>query len=78
MAIFTNLFSLLIKIWQTEPTRVVAVVTSAVVFVATNFGIVVQETKVTTAVMLLLTVLFSGEVIRSKVSPVVSSNPPTT
>jgi hypothetical protein len=68
--ILSNLLGLVTKAWQTEPARVIAVVTSAVVFAATNFGFVVQETSVTTAVTLLLTVLFSGEVIRSKVTPV--------
>lgn len=70
MSILNNLFGIVVKAWQTEPARVIAVVTSAVVFAATNFGFVVQETSVTTAVTLLLTVLFSGEVIRSKVTPV--------
>lgn len=80
MSIFTNLLGALTKLWQTEPARVIAVVTSAVVFAATNFGFVVQETSVTTAVTLLLGVLFSGEVIRSKVTPVkppVKVTPPT-
>lgn len=77
MSIFSNAYNLLVNVWHTEPARVVAVVSSAVVFVATNFGVVVQETNVTTAVTLLLTVLLSGEVIRSKVSPAASSQPPT-
>lgn len=69
----SNLFSPLVKIWQAEPARVISVVTSAVIFAATNFGFVVQETSVTTAVTLVLGILFSGEVIRSKVSPAAPS-----
>lgn len=78
LSIFTNLEALLNKAWQTEPARVISAVTGAVLFVATNFGFVVQETSVTTAVTILLGVLFSGEVVRSKVSPASSPTPPTT
>jgi hypothetical protein len=80
MSGFTNLFATLQSLWQKEPARIIAVVSSAVVFAATNFGFVVQETSVTTAVTLLLTVLLSGEVIRSKVTPakLPVKTPPTT
>lgn len=78
MSIFSNLLALITKAWQTEPARVISVVTSAVIFATTNFGFVVQETSVQTAVALLLAILFSGEVVRSKVTPVKSVSPPPT
>lgn len=75
MSGISNLLGALQSLWRKEPTRIIAAVSAAVVFAATNFGIVVQETSVTTAVTLLLTVLFSGEIIRSKVSPVKTAPP---
>lgn len=76
MKIFTNLFNLVKQLWITEPARVIAVATAAIVFAASNFGIVVSQTSVTQAVAYVLTILFSGELIRSKVTPVTSPTPP--
>jgi hypothetical protein len=78
MSAFSNLLNALNNLWQKEPLRIIGAVTSAVVFVATNFGFVVQETSVQTAVALLLGVLFSFEIGRSKVTPVKSPQPPST
>lgn len=69
MSVITNFVNAVKNLWATEPTRVIAAVTGAVVFVAANFGLVVQEASVTTAVAALLVILLGGEVTRSKVTP---------
>jgi hypothetical protein len=69
MSVVTNLVNVVKKLWATEPTRVISAVTGVVVFVAANFGLVVQEANVTTAVAALLVILLGGEVTRSKVAP---------
>lgn len=57
------------SLYRREPARVVAVVVSGVLAVATALGFVVEEQNVGAIVAVVLTVLLGGEATRSKVRP---------
>lgn len=70
MSIFTNLVNYVKNLYKTEPVVVFSAVAAAVVFVAANFGIVVDETSVLSALEYVVPILLGGAVARSKVTPV--------
>lgn len=71
----TNIISTIIarikSLYTQEPAVVISAAAAAIVFVAANFGIVVDQTSVLSALAYVLPILFGGVIIRSKVSPVV-------
>jgi hypothetical protein len=70
MSVFTNLVNYVVNLYKTEPVVVLAAVASAVVFVAANFGVVVDQTSLLSALEYIVPILLGGAVARSKVSPV--------
>jgi hypothetical protein len=70
MSVFTNLVNYVVNLYKTEPVVVLAAVASAVVFVAANFGIVVDQTSVLSALEYIVPILGFGVVARYKVTPV--------
>ena len=61
-------------LWQSEPTRVVSALVAVVMFVAVKVGVVIDETEVWKALVLMLPILLGGEGIRAKVSPAPPAN----
>jgi ABC-type Co2+ transport system permease subunit len=70
MSIITNVINYVKNLYKTEPVVVLSAVAAAVVFVAANFGIVVDETSVLSALEYVVPILLGGAVARSLVSPV--------
>jgi hypothetical protein len=70
MSVITNVVNYVKNLYNTEPVVVLTAVASVVVFVAANFGIVVDQTSVLSALELVVPILLSGAVARSLVSPV--------
>ena len=58
------------NLWATEPAIVVSVIVSAIVAVFANFGIVVNEVSLETALLAIIPILLGGVVTRSHVTPV--------
>jgi hypothetical protein len=67
--LITNLITRVKNLYHTEPVVVLTAVASAVVFVAANFGIVVNETSLLSAFEYIVPLLLTGGVIRSQVTP---------
>jgi len=65
-----NVVNYIENLYKKEPVVVLTAVASAVVFVAANFGIVVDQTSVLSALELVVPILLGGVVTRSLVSPV--------
>ena len=70
MSIITNLVNYVKNLYATEPVVVYSAVAAAVVFVAANFGIVVNETSLLSALEYIVPILLGGVAARSLVSPV--------
>ncbi len=70
MSILKNLVDRLVNLYKTEPVVVLSAVASAIVFLAANFGIVVNETSVLSALEYIVPILGLGVYARTKVTPV--------
>lgn len=63
-------FALAKKFYEENPVRTVAYATSAVIAVLGVVGVVVDPLSTSATVALVLALLFGGEVVRQKVTPV--------
>ena len=70
MSVITNVINYVKNLYHTEPVVVLSAVAAAVVFVAANFGVVVDETSVLSALEYVVPILLGSAVTRSLVSPV--------
>lgn len=57
------------RLWRREPARVIAALAGAVVFVAANVGVIVDQQDALDALALTLPLLLGGEAIRGRVEP---------
>lgn len=70
MNVIANVINYVVNLYKTEPVVVYSAVAAAVVFVAANFGIVVDQTSVLSALEYVVPILLTGVAARSLVSPV--------
>lgn len=65
-----NLIARLPGLIRREPVRAAAIIAAALVFLAAQFGIVLDESSTVAAVLFILPILGVGEVARGQVVPV--------
>lgn len=57
------------SLWTLNPVRTASLLAAAVVAVATQLGVVVEETSVVDTLLLVVPILLGGQAARAKVTP---------
>lgn len=69
MSIIQKLVTALKQAWATEPTRVISLLASLIVFVFAKAGLVVNQATLLEALAFIVPLLVGGELTRSQVRP---------